>query len=381
MRFLVVGSGIIGLASAYELLKVPGPRRHDRRRPGAWRGCVREQRGLDRPGPEGRLAPGLVLQTLRWMLRPDSPVYIRPTQTGPPPSLPHRDVPRLQPVGIRGGVRRHRSPRPRDHGRAGPLGRRRPDLRDAPAGRAPRLRRSGRAASGDGGRRPSRARLGFQATPLQGDDARAIVPELADAVVGAIRFPDQRSVQPASLVAALVDRVQALGAGWLEGPVTAGRMLDRLVPSAAGSGVARADAVVIAAGAWSSNVARLFGVRLPIRPGKGYSVDYVPAPIGLRLPIMLSEAHCVITSLDGALRVAGTMELGGLDERVSATRVEALRQAPAHYLRGWDPAAPSATPTAGPAPMAPDGLPIIGRLSGFRNLYVATGHAMLGLML
>ena len=164
--------------------------------------------------------------------------------------------------------------------------------------------------------------------------------------------------------------------------MTAGRMLpDGGFEAAGGFGVARADAVVIAAGAWSSNVARLFGVRLPIRPGKGYSVDYVPAPIGLRLPIMLSEAHCVITPLDGALRVAGTMELGGLDERVSATRVEALRQAPARYLRGWDPAAPSATPTAGLRPMAPDGLPIIGRLSGFRNLYVATGHAMLGLTL
>jgi D-amino-acid dehydrogenase len=236
-----------------------------------------------------------------------------------------------------------------------------------------------RRAAADLGRHE---RAGFQALELRGDEARALVPELSDAVIGAIRFPDQRHVRPASLVAALVDRLRTLGAGWLDGPATGGRSL----PAGGfevrgGFGVARADAVVIAAGAWSSNVARLFGVRLPIRPGKGYSVDYVPASVALRIPLMLSEAHCVMTPLDGALRVAGTMELGGLDERISATRVRALQRAPGRYLRGWDPAASSAAPTAGLRPMAPDGLPIIGRLSGFEGLYVATGHAMLGLTL
>jgi len=146
-------------------------------------------------------------------------------------------------------------------------------------------------------------------------------------------------------------------------------------------GAARADAAVIAAGAWSSRVARLFGVQLPVRPGKGYSVDFEPPPVATRIPIMLTEAHCVVTPLDGVVRVAGTMEFGGLDERVSGTRVAALRRAPARYLRGWDPAAPSLAPSAGLRPMAPDGLPIIGRLSAFEGLYVASGHAMLGLTL
>ena len=75
------------------------------------------------------------------------------------------------------------------------------------------------------------------------------------------------------------------------------------------------------------------------------------------------------------------MEFGGLDERVSATRVAALRRAPARYLRGWDPGAPSLAPGAGLRPMAPDGLPVIGRLTGVEGLYVASGHAMLGLTL
>jgi D-amino-acid dehydrogenase len=225
-------------------------------------------------------------------------------------------------------------------------------------------------------------REGFEPAVLNGAEARNLVPELSEAVVGAIRFPNERHVRPASLVTALVGRLLGMGVTWLDGPVIAGRRLPSgEVEVVGGFGVARADAGVIAAGAWSSNVARLFGVTLPIRPAKGYSVDYAPSPLATRIPIMLSEAHCVITPLDGATRVAGTMEFGGLDERISARRVGALRRAPARYLRGWDPAAPSLAPTAGLRPMAPDGLPVIGRFTGFESLYVATGHAMLGLTL
>jgi D-amino-acid dehydrogenase len=142
-----------------------------------------------------------------------------------------------------------------------------------------------------------------------------------------------------------------------------------------------ADAVVIAAGARSAVVSGLFGTRLPVRPGKGYSVDYVPAPQPLAMPLMLAEAHSVMSPLEGALRLAGTMEFGGFDERVSARRVAALRRAPSRYLAGWRPDADAEPPAAGLRPMTPDGLPVIGRLRDAPAVLVATGHAMLGMTL
>jgi D-amino-acid dehydrogenase len=138
---------------------------------------------------------------------------------------------------------------------------------------------------------------------------------------------------------------------------------------------------VIAAGAWSAGVARLFGSRLPIRPGKGYSVDYAPPQLASRMMILLAEAHCVLTPLDGATRVAGTMEFGGLDERMAPARLRAIQRAPGRYLRAWDPDAPTLAPSAGLRPMTPDGIAVIGRLRPHDNVYVASGHAMLGLTL
>jgi D-amino-acid dehydrogenase len=179
-----------------------------------------------------------------------------------------------------------------------------------------------------------------------------------------------------------VTRLGELGVVWLDGAVTAGWALPSGGVELRGAfGSLRADAAVIAAGAWSARVARLFGATLPIRPGKGYSIDYVPAQLAMRSVVMLSEAHCAVTPLDGATRVAGTMEFGGLDERISPARLRAIREAPGRYFRNWNTDAPSQAPSAGLRPMTPDGLPVIGRLRPFTSVFVASGHAMLGLTL
>jgi len=139
------------------------------------------------------------------------------------------------------------------------------------------------------------------------------------------------------------------------------------------------DRVILAAGAWTGRVSKLFGYHLPVRPGKGYSVE-VP-PMGLRGATNLSDAKVAITPFDSALRIAGTMEFGGLDEKINQLRIDAILRAPRTYFRGWEPPASGVTPRAGMRPMTPDGLPIIGHLGSLKNAYVSTGHGMLGVTL
>jgi D-amino-acid dehydrogenase len=149
-----------------------------------------------------------------------------------------------------------------------------------------------------------------------------------------------------------------------------------------------AGTVVVAAGAWTPRLLKSLRASVPIEAGKGYSIDLAPPPALLapvRRPLYLHETRVAITPLEGMIRLAGTMEFSGLNHDVRRERVAAIARSAAWAIHGW----PERTPTSGPGvrvwngprPMTPDGLPIIGRLPGYRNLVVASGHAMLGVTL
>ena len=168
----------------------------------------------------------------------------------------------------------------------------------------------------------------------------------------------------------------------LENAPLAGVRTDRqrITEITAGTERLAADAYVLAAGAWTGPLSRLIGAPLPVRPGKGYSIDVDPFP--LRSSTNLSDAKVAVTPLTRNLRLAGTMEFGGLDEELNQIRIGAILRGPAVYFRDWTPPAPDTiTPRAGIRPMTPDGMPIIGRLGELSNAYVSTGHGMQGITL
>jgi D-amino-acid dehydrogenase len=140
-----------------------------------------------------------------------------------------------------------------------------------------------------------------------------------------------------------------------------------------------ADAFVLAAGPWTGSLSPMFGQRLPVRPGKGYSVDL--PPVALRGATNLSDVRVAVTPFSDRLRLAGTMEFAGLDEDVNDVRVAAILRAPYLYLRDWQPPATPPLAKAGMRPMTPDGLPVIGRIPGLANVFVSSGHGMLGVTL
>jgi D-amino-acid dehydrogenase len=123
------------------------------------------------------------------------------------------------------------------------------------------------------------------------------------------------------------------------------------------------------------------GVKLPIQGGKGYCLDYAPAPVPLARPIDFAESRFVASPMDGLVRLAGTMEFSGLNEVVRQERVAALARGATRAFTSWPEGTTGATIGTGLRPITPDGLPVIGWLPGFRNLAVASGHAMLGVTL
>ena len=99
-----------------------------------------------------------------------------------------------------------------------------------------------------------------------------------------------------------------------------------------------------------------------------------------KIPLSLGEAHVVVNPLGNSLRLAGTLELAGMNLSINARRVGAIQKTSREYLPGLQDAKIIEI-WRGLRPCTPDGLPIIGRSHAFDNLIVAAGHAMLGMSL
>ncbi len=138
------------------------------------------------------------------------------------------------------------------------------------------------------------------------------------------------------------------------------------------------DDIVLASGSWSNNLVKQLGLRLQVQAGKGYCID-VHRPTGIKLPAILMEAKVAITPMEGFTRFAGTMEFSGINYDINLDRVEAIAEAVKKFY-------PSVEITqeeirnakCGLRPVSPDGLPYIGKTGHFDNLFIATGHAMMG---
>ncbi len=144
------------------------------------------------------------------------------------------------------------------------------------------------------------------------------------------------------------------------------------------AGAIAADIVVLAAGSFTPGLLAGTGVRLPIYPGKGYSVT-VPVRASNAVPrLAVTDEHAklVFVRLGDRFRAAGTLEFTGYDRRVDPKRAGAVLAAMRQiFPQAGDYAA--AEPWAGLRPMTPDGRPAIGptRVPG---LWLCSGHGPLG---
>jgi D-amino-acid dehydrogenase len=140
------------------------------------------------------------------------------------------------------------------------------------------------------------------------------------------------------------------------------------------------DRVVLAAGSWTTGLAAAIGIRVPMQPGKGYHIDLSNIQVRPSTTSVLAETFVAVTPLGEGLRLAGTIELSGLDRRISRDRLERLMSGARSYLLGIE-RAEVVSEWCGLRPLTADGLPAIGWARGADGVFIATGHAMMGFLL
>lgn len=381
-KVIVIGGGIIGLLSAFEL--------HQRgqdvtviEKGDFCRGASSGNAGWVTPSLSGPVpAPGIVADSLKWMLKPDSPLYVRPAS-----------VPKM--AGWLLSFWRYCSEKHYVHGLAAlsKLNETTMDHFDSLVERGLRfeMHRSGLLyVFRERSTLPAMEKEVEQASTyapiewvkLSPKEARELEPALREEIAGAIKIDNDRHVRPESLLESVYTRLKEEGVVLLSHTEVVELALDgaRVVGVRTGDGVIQADQVLIATGAETGTLLRKAGFDLPMQAGKGYSVTMKTERPPISRSMYLVEDRVALTPFQGAMRIAGTMELSGINTTLHPRRIEAMVRNAGRYLKEVQ-TGEIIERWVGMRPMLPDGLPAIGRIGDFSNLFVAAGHAMLGVTL
>ncbi|MEJ3651909.1 FAD-dependent oxidoreductase [Actinomycetes bacterium KLBMP 9759] len=200
-------------------------------------------------------------------------------------------------------------------------------------------------------------------------------------IAGAVRFPDDAALDPERVTAAYTDAAVRHGAELRRHTVIGARMSGgRAEAVRTAAGWVRASAFVVATGAESATAGRMFGVRLPVEPGYGWSLT-LPAAGALPVnALMCADDHVVINAGSGRVRLTGGMQFGGrASDPPPPGAVAAMRATATRVLPALGDIADAGTTWRGARPMTPSGIPMLRRAAG--NVVVATGHGTLGMTL
>jgi D-amino-acid dehydrogenase len=377
---LIVGGGVIGLASAYELSRAGAKVVViDKFEPGY--GCSYGNAGWITPCFAMPLPmPGMLLKSIRWLSDPESPLYIKPelsptliswllrfmgsmTRKKMLASVDALTAISIQSMSLYRELSKN-TDRPFSYEEKGLL----------------------MVAQSEDGLNYARsemelvARNGIPGRLMREDEIRSFEPAITKRVKGGVFFSAEAHAEPLQVTQCLAHEATKLGAQI----ISKAEVIDfDLGPQGIQSarttrGIFRAKQFVLATGSWSHKMGQTLGLRIPVLGGKGYAIITDPLAPNPQRPMMLVEKKVAVTPRDGTLRLAGTLELVNQDESFTTRRVEAIVRGAREFMNVPDQIRYHEI-WRGLRPCTPDGVPMIGRTKKYPNLLLATGHQMLGL--
>jgi len=383
-KVIIIGGGIMGLASAYYLLK------------SGWKvtlvdkgdlsdNCSHGNAGMIVPSHFIPLAaPGMISKGIKWMFNSRSPFYVKPS---------------LDFSLISWGLKFVKSANQASVERAAPY------LRDyhllskqlyedlaKEEGFDFGLEKKGilmlykteKAGEEEIHVGKQAQKLGLDVEMLTKEKVQALEPGIKLDVAGAVHYHCDAHLYPYALVSQLLKYIKCNGGEVIANSEVAGYHIqageiksvqtkDRNIDG---------DLVVMTGGSWLPQLAKLAGLSIPVMPGKGYSFMEPNSEHPIKTPALLIEARVAVTPMNGQVRFGGTMELAAVNDKINMNRVEGIVNAIPQYY----PELKVDLPTRekiwyGFRPCSPDGLPYLGYSRKLKNLIVAGGHGMMGVSL
>lgn len=384
-NIIIIGGGIIGLSSAYYLLQ-QGHQTTIIDKTDMLDGCSYGNAGYVSPSHFVPLAsPGIVKQGFKWMTNSKSPFYVQP---------------RLSKSLVNWGMKFSKSANPR-HVAASAI-----PLRDinllskklyedlctipgfsfyyASKGMLDFFKTDESAHHSEEMVEASK-RLGLDVTLLSKEEVQQMEPSLNMDIKGAVYFKCDAHMYPNKLMKDMIAFLANNGVAIktneeVKSFINEGKNIKGVQTNASEY---LGDYVVLAAGAWSGEVAAKLNLNIPMVGGRGYSMTYEDLQFKIKQPIILSEAKVAITPMaENKIRFGGTMEITSTSTPPRMNRVKGILESVKKYFPDAEIPFPEKDKIwFGFRPCSADGLPYIGKTEKYNNLVVASGHAMLGLSL
>lgn len=383
---VILGGGIIGLFSAYYLLK-SGRKIIVFDASEGQDGCSFGNAGMIVPSHFVPLAsPGIIEKGLKWLLDSESPFYIQPKFSM---SL------------LKWGLNFYKSATEKKMNDAVP------NLRDISILSKNEYRKVGEIGDFETGLTEKGLimycktesgleeeihtaqwanKIGIEAKVIDKTEINVLEPNLKPKVAGGVFFPGDAHLNPSVLMANLKNFLIKNGVeinynSKISDFETNG---DSISAIKIGDKKLEIKDLIIATGSWSERLAKQLNISLPVQAGKGYSVSLKQNKTSeMQYPGILTEARVAMTPLSPEiLRIGGTMEIGGINLEKNMNRVRGIIKSVPEYFENLKINMPEKKDVwTGLRPCSPDGLPYIGSSAKYVNLFFNTGHAMMGVSL
>ncbi len=224
------------------------------------------------------------------------------------------------------------------------------------------------------------AKRGIEGKQLSADEIYEFEPAFKKKVLkGGVYFPREAHAEPLQTVQKIFAEFEAMGGKFHKAEIYDFEFeKDKIKKVMTTQGALEAEVVVMAMGTWSRLLTRKLEVPIPILGGKGYSLiveNFKTKPLH---PIMIVEKKLAITPRVDSVRVAGTLELVDQDYSITKRRVDAMMKG-AQLFFDFTGEPKVRELWRGLRPCTPDGVPMVGFSKKWKNLFFSAGHQMLGL--